>query len=100
MEKIKSKYRIIILCSVLLAILLIVGVLSRPSYANQPSQKFWLSSYEGKMAVVTFITKPPEMEQVSRGRLIGVESTGVILRFSGTNNVFYPYSNIISIDPE
>lgn len=91
----------ILLGLVLLAVLIImIGLFTAPIYGIQTAKRPWLMQFENGPVTVTFITIPPEKEKIIDARLISVETCGLVLRLPKDRNIFYPYANIISIDPK
>lgn len=66
--------------------------------AKADTSKLWLSHFLGNQVIVTFITAPPKGRRVVKARLMDAEVPGVVLGF-GKEEIFFPYSNIISIEP-
>lgn len=97
----KRAGRIIIGLVGIIAVISIIAALARPIYAgsSEPS-KPWLSRFEGGPVSVTFITAPPEKKKTEDARLIFVETSGIVLRFPKERDKFFPYANIISVDPK
>ncbi len=62
-------------------------------------QTYWLSPYEGGAVRVTFVIVPPDLEKIFTFRLVKAEQTGLVLRFGNKRTLFFPYSNIISVEP-
>jgi hypothetical protein len=60
---------------------------------------FWLSKYEGQLVRTTFATTPPDLDKIFTTRLVKAEQTGIVLIFGNRRTVFFPYSNIISVEP-
>ena len=86
----------------IIAVISIIAALSRPMYAGTSNEesKSWLSRFEGGPVSVTFITAPPEKDKTEDARLIFAESSGVVLRFPKERDKFFPYTNIVVIDPK
>jgi hypothetical protein len=59
----------------------------------------WLSRYEGQLVRTTFLETPPDLDKIFTTRLVRAEPTGIVLTFGNRRTVFFPYSNIISIEP-
>jgi hypothetical protein len=84
-----------------LSVLLIcVLLLSGPIYSNQAISRAWLSQFENGPVTVTFSTAPPGKERIIDARLLAVENSGLVLRMPKDRDKFYPFSNIISVDPK
>ena len=85
----------------IIAVISIIASLSRPMYAETSQERnTWLSRFDGGPVSVTFITAPPEKEKTVDARLIFAEPSGVVLRFPKERDKFYPYTNIVVIDPK
>jgi hypothetical protein len=63
------------------------------------SMTLWLSRYEGQLVRTTFATTPPDLDKIFTTRLVKAEQTGIVLIFGNRRTVFFPYSNIISVEP-
>ena len=97
----KRAGRIIIGLIGIIAVISIIAALSGPMYAETSEEsKSWLSRFEGGPVSVTFITAPPEKTKTEDARLIFVEASGIVLRFPRERDKFFPYANIISVDPK
>ena len=64
-----------------------------------PAEPLWLSKFEGKLVRVTFVQAPPDLEKTFTCPLIKAEQSGIVLRFGNQRQLFYPYNNIICVDP-
>lgn len=85
----------------IIAVVSIIAALSGSMYAGTSEEsKSWLSRFEGGPVSVTFITAPPEKEKTEDARLIFAEPSGIVLRFPKERDKFYPYTNIVVIDPK
>ncbi len=100
MKKTKTIEKILLLVTVLIAIFLVAGLFPSSIYGNQATKSHWLKQFENGPVTVTFITKPPEKERIIDARLISVETSGLVLRLPKDRNKFFPYANIISVDPK
>ena len=97
----KRAGRIIVGLAGIIAVISIIAALVRPIYADSTeTNKPWLSRFEGGPVSVTFITAPPEKDKTIDARLIFVEASGIVLRFPKERDKFFPYANIISVDPK
>ena len=76
------------------------GLFSSSIYGNQETKRPWLEQFENGPVTITFITAPPEKEKIVDARLISVETCGLVLRLPKDRNKFFPYANIISVDPK
>lgn len=88
---------VVLIFSVLLICLLL---LSGPIYSNQSISRAWLSQFENGPVTVTFSTAPPGKDAIIDARLLAVENSGLVLRLPQDRDKFYPYSNIISVNPK
>ena len=84
----------------LLALIILAGLLTGPIYSNQTYASPWLMQFENGPVTVTFITAPPGKDRIIEARLLAVENSGLVLRLPQDRDKFYPYSNIISVDPK
>lgn len=100
MENKKNAGKIIVGIVALAAVIFVVGLLSAPIYGSQIVRKAWLMQFENGPVTITFVTPPPEKEKIVDARLISVENSGLVLRLSKDRDKFYPYANIISVDPK
>ena len=100
MKNTKTIEKILLLGTVFISILLVSGLLPSSIYGNQQTKRPWLEQFENGPVTVTFITTPPEKERIIDARLISVEIGGLVLRLPKDRNKFFPYANIISVDPK
>jgi len=84
----------------LLALIILAGLLTGPIYSNQTYASPWLMQFENGPVTVTFITALPGKDRIIEARLLAVENSGLVLRLPQDRDKFYPYSNIISVDPK
>ena len=70
-----------------------------PSSTVSAPAPLWLSKFEGKLVRVTFDQTPPDLEKIFTCPLVKAEQTGIVLRFGNQRQLFFPYSNIICVDP-
>jgi hypothetical protein len=59
----------------------------------------WLSQFENKMVRVTFVQTPPDLDRTVTFYLVKADQSGIVLTFGNKRQVFYPYSNIVCVDP-
>jgi len=85
---------------VLFALIILAGLLSGPIYSNQTNAGSWLTQFENGPVTVTFATALPGKDRIIEARLLAVENSGLVLRLPQNRDKFYPYSNIISVDPK
>ena len=84
----------------LLALIILAGLLTGPIDSNQTYASPWLMQFENGPVTVTFITALPDKDRIIEARLLAVENSGLVLRLPQDRDKFYPYSNIISVDPK
>ncbi len=84
----------------LFVLIILALFLARPLYSNQINARLWLMQFENGPVTVTFITAPPDKGRIIEARLIAVETSGLVLRLPQERDKFYPYSNMISVDPK
>jgi hypothetical protein len=84
----------------LAALIIVVGLFSVPIHGGQPAQRSWLMQFENGPVTVNFVAAPVAKSRLVDARLISVEENGLVLRLSQDKDKFYPYANIISIDPK
>jgi hypothetical protein len=85
---------------VLFALIILALPLTRPLYSSQINARLWLMQFENGPVKVTFIEAPPAKDKILEARLIAVETSGLVLRLPQERDKFYPYSNMISVDPK
>jgi hypothetical protein len=104
MEKLNMKENKFSRCAlfalVLFAIIILALSMTRPIYSSQMDSKPWLMQFVNGPVKVTFIEAPPSKDKTIEARLISVESSGLVLRLPQDRDKFYPYSNMISVDPK
>lgn len=100
MKKSKTIERILLFVVLLFAVVLIVEFLPSSIYGNQQSKRPWLEQFENGPVTIIFITAPPDKERMVDARLISVESSGLVLKLPKDRNKFFPYANIVSVDPK
>ena len=99
MRTIRKNYKSILICSFLIGLFVLAGLMIKPAQANQTQSSHWLAQYESRIIEVTFLVQPPERKQVEKVRLARVLSNGIIVRYDSPNEIFYPFSSILSVDP-
>jgi hypothetical protein len=100
MDKSKRKVNLL-MAAVFLAVLVIVGgIFSIPIHGNQPVQRSWLKQFENGPVMINFVSAPIAKTTYVEARLISVEENGLVLRLTQEKDKFFPYANIISIDPK
>ena len=92
--------RILLFLSLFLVLVLVVGLFDSSIYGNQQSRRPWLEQFESGPVTVIFIEAPPDKERIVDARLISVESSGLVLRLPKDRIKFFPYANIVSVDPK
>lgn len=100
MENSKRKNGILLGLVLLAALIITIGLFSAPIYGLQTARRPWLMQFENGPVTINFVAAPPEKSRVVNARLISVEANGLVLRLSQDRDKFYPYSNIISVDPK
>ncbi len=100
MKKSKALERILLLAVILMAVVLVSGLFDSSIYGNQETRKPWLEQFESGAVKITFTIAPPDSERVVDARLLYVEENGLVLRLPKDRIKFFPYSNIISVDPK
>ena len=109
MGSIKKNINVILLGVGIAGVVCIVAILANPSYAslnNEANRSFarpWLSQYERRTVRVTFVTVPSylgtDLEKTSALRIVEVGQAGIVVTFRPSRTVFFPYSQIASIEP-
>ena len=100
MKKLMTFDRILLFLSLFLVLVLVVGLFDSSIYGNQQSRRPWLEQFESGPVTVIFIEAPPDKERIVDARLISVESSGLVLRLPKDRIKFFPYANIVSVDPK
>ena len=100
MRNSKRAYRILVGLTILTSCIFVLSLFSTPIHGNQPTRRPWLMQFENGPVTVTFLTALPEKEKNIDARLISVETCGLVLRLPKDRDKFYPYANIISVDPK
>ena len=102
MKAIQNHYKIVVILSVLFFIMFLAQTPVRDARATERQLKgspHWLEQFKGKVVKVTFCNVPPDKKQIEEVRLDSIEANGIVVKYSSPNQIFYPFSNIISIDP-
>jgi hypothetical protein len=102
MKTIQSNYKIIIILSIMFGIMFLAQASigdARAAERQLREHPHWLEQFRGKMVKVTFSTVPPDKKQIESVRLDSIESNGIVVKYTSPNQIFYPFSSIISIDP-
>lgn len=84
----------------LFALIILVQLLTGPLYSSQMGGRPWLMQFQNGPVTVTFIQAPPDKGRTIEARLIAVETSGLVLRLPKERDKFYPFSNMISVDPK
>lgn len=100
MKKSKKISRILVSAVVLLSLILVTGLLPSSIYGNQAARRSWLMQFENGPVTINFVAAPPAKSRIVDARLISVESNGLVLRLSKDKDKFFPYANMISVDPK
>ena len=74
--------------------------LAGAGFGGESPGRYWLSQFEGGPVVVTFVQAPAGKHQVTECRLMAAEPVGLVLRFPKENDKFFPYANIVSVEPK
>jgi hypothetical protein len=103
MEKTRNTFRIALITIALCGILLLAG---KSTTFSQPRQQgftnsvtTWLNQYDCGMVRITFVTAPADLQTISTLRLVKAGNSGIVLTYGNNRMVFFPYNNIISIEP-
>jgi hypothetical protein len=99
MKKTKTIRNVFLFAGILFSLALVSVLFPTSIYGYQGPERPWLKQFENGPVKIVFIKAPPEMERIANARLISVETSGLVLRFSKSRNKFFPYANIISVDP-
>jgi hypothetical protein len=100
MKNLKTIEKILLLTSVIVALILVAGLFDSSIYGNQVSKSPWLEQFVNGPVTVVFISAPPDSEKMVDARLISVEPSGLVLRIPKERIKFFPYANIVSVDPK
>lgn len=100
MKNSKTIEKILLFAAVSAVLVLILGFFDSSIYGSQSAKKLWLEQFENGPVTVVFITAPPDTERIVDARLISAESSGLVLRLPKERIKFFPYANIISVDPK
>jgi len=92
--------RVVIAVIALAGVILAMGAFATARSAKRSSADLWLSHFVGGPVVVTFISAPPDMEQIVKATLMDAEAPGIVLRFPRKRERFFSYANIISVEPK
>ena len=102
MKAIQNNYKIIVILSILIGIMFLAQASIENAKAAERQLRespHWLEQFKGKMIKVTFSNVPPDKKQIEDVRLDSVQSNGIVVKYTSPNQIFYPFSSIISIDP-
>lgn len=109
METIRKNFKIILLCAGFMVVICLVLVLARPTYANLGYEMAktwtgpWLTQYEGQKVKITFVEAPihvaKDLKKISDLELVEAGPTGIVVGFRPQRTVFFPYYQIMSIEP-
>ena len=100
MKNSKKTVKIVLIMVAFFVVIFVVGLLSEPIYGNQIARKPWLMQFENGPVTITFVKAPPGKDMIVDARLISVEALGLVLRLPKDRDKFYPFANIISVDPK
>ena len=109
MEAFRRNRKLILVCAGFTVVICLAVMLVRPSYAGmnvvpvKPWMDHWLSQYKGQTVKITFVSAPShlatDLSRISYFRLIEACDAGVVIGFRPNRTVFFPYSQIVSIEP-
>lgn len=109
MSAFRKNRKMILLCAGLAAVICLAVVLARPTYARMsvaPIKAWsgpWLSQYEGQTVKITFVSTPSHLEtdlgKISYLQLVEAGPAGIVVKFRPKRTVFFPYSQIVSVEP-
>ena len=109
MRTVQKKFKVILLCTGFTAVVCLALVLARPTYANtgyemvKPWSGPWLTQYEGRNVKITFVEAPTyvasDLKKVSTLNLVEAGPAGIVVSFRPERTVFFPYYQILSIEP-
>jgi hypothetical protein len=100
MKNAKTIEKILFLVTVTAAFVLVAGSLDSSTYGNQQLKRPWLEQFENGPVSIHFVTPPVAKSRIVNARLISVEENGLVLRLPEDRNKFFPYANIVSVDPK
>ena len=100
MENSKRTSSVLLGLVLLVALIIMIGLFIAPIYGIQTAKRSWLMQFENGPVTINFVAAPPEKSLIVNARLISVESNGLVLRLSKERDKFFPYANIISVDPK
>jgi hypothetical protein len=109
MRMIQKNYKAISLCAGFIVVICLVIALTRPGYAGinnnfgKSLNGQWLSQYEGQRVKITFVEAPKhvanDLKKTMYLDLIEAGPTGVVIGLRPQRTVFFPYYQIMSIEP-
>ena len=112
MKTIQKNFNAIVLCTGFVVVICLAFILSKPGYAIANSQNNdlsrlwksqWLSQYEGKRVRITFVEAPThiasDLRKIQYLDLVDAGPTGIVIGIRPERTVFFPYEQIISIEP-
>jgi len=109
MATIRKNIKAILVMAFIMPLIGYVVISAWPSYAgtntgfvNAPTGP-WLPQYIGQNVRVTFVTVPAHLgtnfEKTSALKLVDAGNAGIVVTFRSNRTVFFPYFQIISIEP-
>jgi hypothetical protein len=109
MAIIRKNIKTILLLAFIVPLIGFVALSVWPSHAGantglvNPPYAPWLLQYVGQNVRVTFVTVPTELgtnlEKTSALKLLEAGQAGIVVTFRPNRTVFFPYSEILSIEP-
>ncbi len=94
---IKKKWLALVILIIMGSILL-NGSFTYAELSQTASSNSWIAHFVGDEVIVTFIAPPPDMSKSVKAMLMDAECAGIVLKL-GTDEIFFSYANIISIEP-
>jgi len=109
MKTIQRNFSAIVLCTGFIIVICLAFIVSKPSYgvANNDLGRIWktqwLSQYEGKRVRITFTEAPKhianDLNKTQYLDLVDVGPTGIVVALRPQRTIFFPYSQIVTIEP-
>ena len=121
MRTIKKNFNAIILCTGFVVVICLAFIISKPGYAvavangtntntstfvrpmNANTNAQWLSQFEGKRVRITFVEAPThiatDLRKTTYIDLINVGPTGIVVGVRPQRTIFFPYTQIVTIEP-
>ncbi len=109
MAIIRKNVKAIVLLTFIVPLISFAVLSAWPGYAGantglvNPPNGPWLLQYVGQNVRVTFVTVPTHLgtnlEKTSALMLLEAGNAGIVVTFRPNRTVFFPYSEILSIEP-